>query len=315
MKASATKAAFGSCIVCGTAAVAAFLFAPPAKGQSTPYEVINAAAASSEVTTKTLRGGVSVLEGSGGNIGVLRGPGGYLLVDAGISVSRAKIEKALADLGAGAPRYVINTHWHWDHTDGNGWLNSKGATIVASPGIAKRLAQEIRVVEWGHTFRPVEPMARPTLIVRSSRTIRWGGETVLIRSYKAGHTDGDLSVFFRKADVLQTGDTWWNGFYPFIDYVAGGSIDGTIDQANANIAMAGANTLVIPGHGPVGRRRELTEFRDMLVAIRAYIAALKARGMSLEEVRAARPTREFDAKWGTSVINGDLFTQLVFRGV
>jgi glyoxylase-like metal-dependent hydrolase (beta-lactamase superfamily II) len=158
-------------------------------------------------------------------------------------------------------------------------------------------------------------MARPTLIVRSSRTIRWGGETVLIRSYKAGHTDGDLSVFFRKADVLQTGDTWWNGFYPFIDYVAGGSIDGTIDQANANIAMAGANTLVIPGHGPVGRRRELTEFRDMLVAIRAYIAALKARGMSLEEVRAARPTREFDAKWGTSVINGDLFTQLVFRGV
>jgi glyoxylase-like metal-dependent hydrolase (beta-lactamase superfamily II) len=290
-------------------------FPTQSASQGTPYEVINAAAATSEVTAQPVRGGVVMLSGSGGNIGVLRGPKGFLLVDGGISVSQAKIEAALAGLGSGQPKYVINTHWHWDHTDGNRWLRSRGATIVASPGIAKRLGQQIRVIEWGHTFNPVPPDARPTMIVDAPREIGWGDETVEVRPYESGHTDGDLSVFFKKANVHQTGDTWWNGFYPFIDYVAGGSIDGAIAQANANLRMAGPVTLVIPGHGPVGGQKDLSEFRDMLVAIRARIAALKSSGMSLSEVRAAKPTQEFDAKWGTSVVSGDLFTHLVFRGV
>ena len=141
------------------------------------------------------------------------------------------------------------------------------------------------------------------------------GETVRIRHYEHGHTDGDMSVYFAKADVLQTGDTFWNGIYPFIDYVTGGSIDGAIRAANANLAMASDNTVVIPGHGPVGNRAQLMEFRDMLVAIRARIAALKARGNSLQQVLAAKPTASYDAQWGTSVINGALFTALVYRGV
>jgi len=129
------------------------------------------------------------------------------------------------------------------------------------------------------------------------------------------HTDGDLSVYFQKANVLATGDTWWNGIYPFIDYVAGGSIDGMIKAANWNIEKSGPETIVVPGHGPAGSRQELIAFRDMLVTIRTRVAALKAEGKSLEETVAARPTAEFDAKWGGGVINPALFTQLIYRGV
>jgi glyoxylase-like metal-dependent hydrolase (beta-lactamase superfamily II) len=124
-----------------------------------------------------------------------------------------------------------------------------------------------------------------------------------------------MSVYFVKADVLQTGDTFWNGVYPFIDYATGGSIDGAIRAANVNLAMATDHSIVIPGHGPIGDRTQLIEFRDMLVAVRAKVAALKAQGKSVDEVVAARPTARYDAKWGTSVINGALFTALVYRGV
>jgi glyoxylase-like metal-dependent hydrolase (beta-lactamase superfamily II) len=122
-------------------------------------------------------------------------------------------------------------------------------------------------------------------------------------------------VYFTKADILSTGDTFWNGQYPFIDYVTGGSIDGAIAAANANLAMASAHTIIVPGHGPVGDRASQIAFRDMLVAIRARVAKLKAQGKSLAEVRAARPTADYDKKWGQSVIKGPLFTALVYRGV
>ncbi len=118
-----------------------------------------------------------------------------------------------------------------------------------------------------------------------------------------------------KADVLSTGDTFWNGVYPFIDYVTGGSIDGAIRAANVNIAMAKPGTLVVPGHGPIGNRAQLVAFRDMLVAVRGKVAALKAQGKSVDQVVAAHPTAAFDAKWGKSVIGGALFTRLVYRGV
>jgi glyoxylase-like metal-dependent hydrolase (beta-lactamase superfamily II) len=120
---------------------------------------------------------------------------------------------------------------------------------------------------------------------------------------------------FERANILQTGDTFWNGMYPFIDYVTGGSIDGAIRAANANLALSDAHTLVIPGHGPIGDRRALIAFRDMLVSVRGRIAALKAKGKSLADVQAADPTADFDAKWGRSVIDPALFTALVYRGV
>jgi glyoxylase-like metal-dependent hydrolase (beta-lactamase superfamily II) len=181
--------------------------------------------------------------------------------------------------------------------------------------VIERLKETIRIAEWGHTFTPVPAATLPNQVLPTDRALAFGGETVLVRHYRAGHTDGDVSVYFRKADVLQTGDTFWNGAYPFIDYVTGGSIDGAIGAANENLRLARRGTIVIPGHGPVGNYADLVAFRDMLVAARGRIAALKAQGKSLAEVQAARPTATLDANWGRSIINGRLFTALVYRGV
>ena len=297
-------------------AAAAALIAGPAFGQVSPYDAINASAAQSPVTVQQLRGNVSLLQGSGGNIGVLTGPGGFLLVDAGIAVSRQKILDALRQLGAGQVRYAITTHWHWDHADGNSWVRRSGATVIAHEQAVRRLRQTIRVAEWQHTFTPVAADALPNRVIRGRETIRFNREQVRIGTYSGpGHTDGDLSVYFVNADVLQVGDTFWNGQYPFIDYVGGGGIDSAIRAAERNITMAGENTIVIPGHGAVGNRRDLISFRDMLVTVRQRISALKARGLSLDQTLAAKPTADFDGTWGRSIISGELFTTLVYQGV
>jgi glyoxylase-like metal-dependent hydrolase (beta-lactamase superfamily II) len=298
------------------AAVATLLVAlPPNLAAASPYSDINAAAAASQITTQHVRGNVSMLRGSGGEITVLSGPEGILMVDAGIAVSQQKIQAALRALNPGKLRYVVLTHWHWDHADGDGWARRAGATVIADGHTVRRLSQTIRVAEWEHTFQPTPRAALPNEVLTGDKTLRFAGETVRIRPYQAGHTDGDLSVYFEKADVLSTGDTFWNGAYPFIDYVTGGSIDGAINAANENLALAGPQTLIVPGHGPLGDRAALVAFRDMLVAVRSEVAALKARGMTVDQVVAAKPTAAYDVLWGRSVINGALFTRLVYRGV
>ncbi|QNE33298.1 MBL fold metallo-hydrolase [Sphingomonas sp. NBWT7] len=286
-----------------------------AMAQQTPYATINAAAEASPVTVQPLRGNVSLLQGSGGNMAAFAGAEGMFLVDDGISLSKDKIEVALRGISPAPIRYAVNTHWHWDHADGNEWTHRAGAVLIAHANTARHLDQTIRVEEWGHTFTPVSQDARIAQLVRGEKSMQFGGETIRLRPYVPSHTDGDLSAYFTKADVLLTGDTWWNGLYPFIDYVAGGSIDGMIRAAEANVAMAGSGTIVVPGHGPVGGRKGLVEYRNMLVAIRANVAALKKQGKTLEETIAARPTADFDDKWGKAIISPALFTTLVFRGV
>jgi glyoxylase-like metal-dependent hydrolase (beta-lactamase superfamily II) len=295
------------------AIAAAALVATPAS--SSPYSDINAAARASSVVVHRLRGRLSMLEGSGGNITAFAGASGFLLVDTGIAVSRRKIVNALGSIQPGRIELAIDTHWHWDHTDGNGWMRASGTSIIADARTVARLTQTIRVVEWENTFHPTPAAALPDILISADTTLHFGGETVRIRRYAPGHTDGDLSVYFCDADVLVAGDTFWNGQYPFIDYVTGGSIDGAIAAADSNIAMATARTIIIPGHGPIGDRASQIAFRDMLVTVRGRIAALKSRGMSLAQVQAARPTADYDATWGRSIITGSLFTALVYRGV
>ena len=301
-------------------ASATLFAARPAEGQEpahaeSPVDKINAEAAKAQIDVKRLRGNIAVLSGSGGNISVLTSPEGKLMVDGGIGVSRARLSPAIDSLGATPVKYLINTHWHWDHTDGNDWLHANGATIIAHENTLKRLSETVRVEDWSHTFPPTPAGARPTVIVDTDKTIEFGGETLIIHYYGPCHTDSDMYVYFKKADVLAVGDTFWNGVYPFIDIVTGGSIDGMIRAANANIALATDHTLVVGGHGPVGNRAQLIEFRDMLAGIRKNVAKLKAQGKSLEQTIAAKPTARYDAKWGHFVIDPAFFTRLVYRGV
>ncbi|HTJ64982.1 MAG TPA: MBL fold metallo-hydrolase [Alphaproteobacteria bacterium] len=287
----------------------------PAAFAQHQVESIDAEAAKADISVQPLRGNVTMLVGSGGNISVLTGADGKLLVDGGIAVSRKKIEAALAAISNAPVKYLINTHWHWDHTDGNAWLHQAGATIIAHENTLKDLSGTIRVAEWRHTFTPVTRDALPTVLVRDRKTLKFDSTTISIKYYGLSHTNGDISVFYKEPNILQTGDTWWNGYYPMIDYAAGGSIDGMIRAANENISLAHDDTIVIPGHGPVGNRAQLIAYRDMLVAIRANVAKLKKQGKNLAETIAAKPTADFDAAWGGFVIDPALFTELVYRGV
>ena len=278
--------------------------------------LIKDSAATSPITTYRLRNNISVLEGSGGNIAVLTGADGKVLVDAGIGVSRSQLTKALDTLSAEPITHLINTHWHFDHADGNEWLHAAGAKIIAHENTKKHLSEIQRVEDWDYNFLPSPSGAIPSEVVAKERELKLNGASIMLRYYGPAHTDGDLSVAFTEANVVHAGDTFWNGIYPFIDYSTGGSIDGTIAACEATLAATTNDTIIIPGHGkPVSNKAELKEFRDMLVAIRDNVARLKKQGKTRDETVAAKPTAAFDAKWGQFLIDPGYFTRIVYEGV
>ena len=267
------------------------------------------------VTVQALRRNVSALIGSGGNIAVLPGNDGKFVIDSGYLTSREKIMAAITNLGPDPIKHLVNTHWHFDHTDGNEWMHSAGATITAHENTRKHLSTSTRVEDWNFTFPASPAGAIPTEVFNADKTLRLNGATIAVKYYGSAHTDGDVSAYFTEADVLHTGDTWWNGYYPFIDYSTGGSLNGMIKAAETNLAMVTDKTVVIPGHGPVGGKAEMTEYRNTLATIRDRIVALKREGKSINEIMAAKPTAAYDAKWGKGFVNGEFFTKLVYKGL
>lgn len=309
------------CLCCiGGAAGAA------AGGWLTPREVfaeargivslIKDSAAVSPIVTHRLRSNISVLEGSGGTVAVLSGPDGKVLVDAGIAVSRPQLTKSLTDLGADPITHLINTHWHFDHTNGNTWLNGAGAKIIAQENTRKYLSQVQRVDDWDYNFLALPTGGLPSEVFAEERSLKLNGVTIALKHYAPAHTDSDISVTFAEANVVHVADTFWNGVYPFIDFSTGGSIDGMIAASNANLAATTDDTIIIAGHGKaVGTKAELQEFRDMLVTVREKIATLKQQGRSRDDTAAAKPTLAFDATFGNFVIDPGFFTRLVYDGV
>jgi glyoxylase-like metal-dependent hydrolase (beta-lactamase superfamily II) len=278
--------------------------------------LIKDSAAVSPITVHKLRNNISVLEGSGGNVAVLSGPDGKVLVDAGIGVSRPQFTKALAGLSADPITHLINTHWHFDHTDGNTWLNAAGAKIIAQANTRKYLSEVQRVEDWDYNFLPYSAGGIPSEVFANEHHLKLNGQSIALKYYGRAHTDSDISAYFEEADVLHVADTFWNGVYPFIDHSTGGSIDGMIAASDANLAATTDKTIIIPGHGhPVSNRTELKEFRDMLVTIRENVAKLKKQGRSPAESVAAKPTSAFDDKFGKFVVDPGYFTRLVYESV
>jgi glyoxylase-like metal-dependent hydrolase (beta-lactamase superfamily II) len=272
-------------------------------------------AARAKIEVHPLRRNISVLEGSGGNIAVLTGKGGKLLIDSGFTISRARIAPALDSLSSDPVTQLINTHWHVDHTDGNAWVHSAGATITAHENTKKRLSTSTRVEGWSYTFPPAPAGAIPTTVFDDEHHVHHNDTRIALKYYGPAHTDSDISVLFEEADIIHVGDTWWNGFYPFIDYSTGGSITGMIRATERNLTMVADKTIIIPGHGPVGNKAGLTEYYDMLVTIRNNVAELKKQGKSLSETIAAKPTAAYDTKWGQFLMTPAIFTGLVYSGV
>ncbi|MFL5288817.1 MAG: MBL fold metallo-hydrolase [Rhodopila sp.] len=316
----------GFCLCCMAASTFAATgkWLTPAEAYAEARDIVDTIrdyAATAPIQLHKLRGNVTVIEGSGGNIAVLPGSDGKLFVDAGITATRPRILDAVNGLGRDPIKHLINTHWHFDHTDGNQWLNAEGAAILAHENTHKHLLSAQRVEDWEFDF-PSPPLAAvPTEVFSSEKTVNLNRSTLHLKYYGPAHTDSDISVTFSEANILHCGDTYWNGFYPFIDYSTGGSIDGMIKATEANVATVSNETVIIAGHNmpghasPVSNKAELTAFRDMLVAIRENVAKLKQQGRSLNETVAAKPTTAFDAKWGQFLITPALFTKLVYKGV
>ncbi len=302
----------------GSAAGAAF--APRfafAQDTQQPTMVVQgrAGAASAKIATQKLRGGVYALTGSGGNIAVFTGKDGKVLIDAGISTSHPQLASAMDAIGAEPVTHLINTHWHWDHTDGNEGWHAAGATILAQEKTKARLSTPQTIALFGATFPAAPAGALPKLTFGEEHQVKLNGLTLQMKHYAPAHTDTDISVWFAEADVMHTGDTWFNGSYPFFDYSTGGNIDGMIKAADWNLARSGAETIIVPGHGPIGDRKQLQEYRDVLARSRDKVAALKAQGKTVAEVIAARPTAETDAKYGGGFMKPDVFVGLVYQGV
>ena len=272
-------------------------------------------AATAKIAVQPLRRNITALLGPGGNIAVLTGSDGKLLIDAEIFTSRPHVAEALAGINADPIKQLINTHWHFDHTGGNEWLHQAGASILAQENTRKHLLKDTRVEGWKHTFPASPAGAIPSTVFKEDHTVHANNSTLVLKHYLPAHTDSDISVHFTEADIFHTGDTFWNRNYPFIDYSTGGSIDGQIRAAEANITKVTEKTIVIPGHGSVGGKADLILFRDVLVGIRDKVAALKKQGRSLAEIVAAKPGARTDAEWGNGFWTPAEFVGSVYEGV
>jgi glyoxylase-like metal-dependent hydrolase (beta-lactamase superfamily II) len=260
-----------------------------------------------------LSGKVLMISGAGGNIAVLTGPEGKLMVDAGVSTAAPDVLKALAGLDTQPLKYLVNTHWHFDHTEGNEKMHDAGATIIAHAKTRERLATSTYVDLVKIHFPPLPTGALPTSTLTDEFTLFLNDEEVILQHVPPSHTDTDLFVLFKQANVLHVGDLFFNGFYPLIDYSTGGSINGTVDGIARALAAANANTKVIPGHGPLATKADFTGVHDMLATLRDRVAAAKKSGKSLVETITAKPSAEFDAQWGKGMIGPDAIVTLIYN--
>jgi glyoxylase-like metal-dependent hydrolase (beta-lactamase superfamily II) len=263
------------------------------------------------ITPARLADNLTLLSGPGGNVVVLQGGDGKLLVDSFVAPAWPALQQALDTIGKPPVKLLIDTHWHFDHTDNNQHLHEAGAKIVAHVNTRKRMAQTHDIL--GMHITPSPAAALPAETFTATHKLQMNGETITAGYIPPAHTDSDIYVYFTGANVLHMGDVFFNGLYPFLDAATGGNIDGQIAGANIGLKLADNNTKIVPGHGPLGDKAALTTYRDMLVAIRDRVQKLKASGKTVEEVTAAKPTAEFDATWGKGMMGGDAFVGLVYN--
>jgi len=265
-----------------------------------------------EVKAQKVTEGVYMITGSGGNIGLSVGKDGCYVIDDQYAPLTGRILAAIKAISPAPVRFVVNTHWHGDHTGGNENMGKTGALLVAHENVRLRMSTEQFMAAMDRKIPPAPEAALPVVTFADAVTFHWNGDEIRVYHVPPAHTDGDVIIHFVKADVVHMGDVFFNGSYPFIDTSSGGRIDGYLSAADRVLAGIGERTQIIPGHGPLGTKADLQAFRGMLKTARDRIATLKSGGKSRDEVIAAKPTADLDAKWGGGFMKGDTFTGLAY---
>jgi cyclase len=262
-------------------------------------------------------GAVTVLEGangfSGGNVGVFVGEDGVLVIDDGLAGLGPKLKAKVAALSPKPIKFLLNTHWHGDHTGNNAFFGGTGPVLMAQDNVRKRLSTE-QTMEWGGhkmTIPPLAPAALPVVTFAEEATVHFNGDDLHVIHMPPAHTDGDVIVHFTKANVIHTGDVFLNQSYPIIDYPHGGRMQGLIDSATKILALCDDNTKVIPGHGPVGGKADVVAWKKMLEQMRDKVAKLVKAKKTLEQVKAAKPLAEW-SRFDNQMMKGDMIVEMIY---
>ena len=261
--------------------------------------------------TKTL----SLIQGPGGNIVLLTGADGPLIIDTGVPVRGKDLVKAANGAAHHPVTTVINTHFHFDHTGGNEAFGKSKAHIIAHENTRERMstAQTIELINFTVPASPA--IALPALTFTDALTLHRNGETIHLIHVAPAHTDSDIIVHFPQSNVIHAGDLFFNGVYPIIDFSSKGWIGGMIAGIDRVIALADDSTKIVPGHGPLGNKAQITALREMLASVQAKIEPMVKDGKSVEEIVAAKPTTDYDAQWGKGLLNADTFVKMVVLGI
>ena len=264
-----------------------------------------------EIKTLSLAPHTYMLMGAGGNMGLSVGDDATFLIDDQFGPLTPKIQAAIAAVTDKPAKFILNTHWHFDHVGGNENFGAAGAVLVAHENVRGRMSTD-QFIEFMKTPVPASPhVALPVVTFAQGLTFHLNGDEMRVIHVPRAHTDGDAIVHFVKSDVIHLGDVFFNGMYPFIDTSSGGTIDGMVAGCDVGLALAGDSTRIIPGHGPLGTKAELKAYRDMLAAVAERVKKLLAQGRKPDEIAKAGVTSDFDAKYGKDFLSGERFTEMV----
>jgi glyoxylase-like metal-dependent hydrolase (beta-lactamase superfamily II) len=268
-----------------------------------------------QVVSQKVSGNIYMLTGAGGNMGLCAGDEGGFLVDAEYAPMTEKIKAAVGEINPKPIQYLFNTHVHGDHVGGNENFAKTGVVIVGHDNIRKRMSAEQYIELFKRKTPPYPALALPAITYSDEINFHMNGENIHIFHLPNAHTDGDGVVQFVKANVISTGDLFFNGLYPIIDLSSGGSIDGMIAAVEKILSVTNDETKIIPGHGPLTNPARLREYKEMLSNVRENIEKLLKNGKSLEETIAAKPTKDYDEVWGKSFITPDMFVTMVYKSL
>jgi glyoxylase-like metal-dependent hydrolase (beta-lactamase superfamily II) len=272
---------------------------------------------SSEVTIRTIPVAeqIYMITGEGGNIGLFIGTDGTFLIDDQFAPLTDQIVAAIKAAGGEFPRFLINTHYHGDHTGGNENLGQGGTLIFSHHNVRKRLSTGTFIEAFDMKREPLSKDGLPVVTFSEDITFHLNGHTIRAIHLPRAHTDGDSFIYFKEANVIHAGDIFFNGLYPFIDVEHGGSVKGMIKGVDAILSLADDKTKIIPGHGPLGDKAQLTGYRQMLETVYERLSKLKKEGKTVQAAVAAKPLADLEETWGGGMFTGDRWIEIIYPGI